>query len=48
MTDLTKREYFAALIMQALATTDVFPDRIAQKAVEYADALLEALAGKPP
>lgn len=43
---LTKRELFAAMAMQGLAT-DEFPEGCATSAVKYADALLAELAKEP-
>ena len=42
---LTKREYFAAMVMQALITKSVydFRENIAHQSVLYADSLIEAL-----
>jgi hypothetical protein len=41
---ITKREYFAAQAMAGLAaTSDQRADEMASRAVEYADALIEAL-----
>ncbi len=42
---LTKREYFAAMTMQALITKSVydFRENIAHQSVLYADSLIEAL-----
>lgn len=44
---LTKREYFAAIALQGMYTidmhTDLLPSEAASLAVEYADALIEAL-----
>lgn len=43
-TGLTKREYFAAMAMQGLATLDGTPEGyIAKYAVKHADALIEEL-----
>jgi len=44
---LTKREYFAAMAMQGFATKGWEQNMAANWAVEYADALLEALERKP-
>lgn len=44
MPGLTKREYFAAMAMQGLLRVDDHgPDRIAEWAISYADALIEEL-----
>lgn len=44
---LTKREYFAGLAMQGLAPAFYHdPEHCANRAVKYADALLEALEHK--
>ena len=51
---LTKREYFAGLAMQGLVAAPVnisrrfiIPDEAAERALEYADALLAELAKEP-
>jgi hypothetical protein len=44
---LTKREYFAALAMQANADNDATPEEIAEEAVRQADALINALNKQP-
>jgi hypothetical protein len=48
-TGLTKREYFAAMAMQALITAvpSMFRDVAANEGVLYADALIAALERKP-
>jgi hypothetical protein len=44
---LTKREYFASLAMQGLVTKQSFPERVANDAVQIADALIKALNQTP-
>lgn len=51
LTGLTKREYFAAMAMQGILSTDTeewqgTPDNNAKAAVRMADALLSALEDK--
>jgi hypothetical protein len=47
--EMQDRELFAAMAMQALITREGSPaDMVAKQAVEYADALIEALAAIAP
>ena len=47
--EMQDRELFAAMAMQALLTREgEAADKVAKKAVAYADALIEALAERVP
>lgn len=43
---VTKREWYAAMAMQALVAKDVSPEWVASRAVEFAEALRDELGKK--